>query len=159
MSVCWRMLLWMAAAGALPATAATCSVAASPLAFGSYQSNQAHAIDSAGSLTVSCTRAALDAAPVTVSYELDISRGGSGNFTNRELQSGASRLQYGIYRDPLRSIAWGDGSAGSARVSSSLTVSASLTATAVHTVYGRLFGRQNVIPGAYSDSITVTMNY
>ena len=155
----WSMLLLAALAGALPAEAATCSVAASPLAFGSYQSNQMHSIDSAGSLTVSCTRDALDAAAVTVSYDIDISRGGSGNFAIREMLSGANRLQYGIYRDPLRSLVWGDGSAGSARVSSSLTLSAPLTATAVHAVYGRLFGRQNVIPGTYSDSITVTLSY
>ena len=155
----WRILLLAAAAGALPAAAATCSVAASSLAFGSYQSNQVQSIDSAGSLNVSCTRDALDAAAVTVSYDVDISRGGSGNFAIREMQSGANRLQYGIYRDPLRSLAWGDGSAGSTRVSSSLTMSSPLTATAVHTVYGRLFGRQNVIPGAYADSITVTLSY
>lgn len=159
MNARWRMLLVLAAAGALPAVAATCGVSASALAFGSYQSNQLQSIDSAGSLIVSCTRDALDAGATSVSYDIEISSGNSGNHAIREMQAGANRLQYGIYRDPLRSLIWGDGSGGSARVSSSLTVSAAITAVATHTVYGRLFARQNVVPGAYTDNIVVTLSY
>lgn len=50
---------------------------------------------------------------------------------------------------------WGDGSGGTATVSGALALPGAID----HTVYGRLPARQNVGAGAYTDTLTVTLNF
>lgn len=140
--------------------AATCSASASGVVFGSYTPNQVAALDSSGSVTVSCTKGALDTLPLTVSYTIALSRGSSTSYSPRQMKSGANSLNYNLYQELAAVTMWGDGSGGSARLSGILILPLVLgSASNSHTVYGRIFGAQNAVPGAYSDSITVTVSY
>lgn len=145
---------------ALPASAATCSVSTSGIAFGAYNPIQAVPVDSAGSMIVSCTKGALDALPMTVNYTVDLSRGNSSSYASREMTSSSRKLYYDLYRDALRIAVWGDSSGGTVNVPGMLQLQAPLgTASGSHAIYGRIFGSQNAVPGAYADSIVVTVSY
>ena len=127
---------------------AACSVAPTPVAFGVYSSFNAAPTDTAGTLRVNCDTA-------TVSYTLLLNPGGAGSYAPRRLAGGAYTLAYNLYADALRTIVWGDGSGGTATVSGTLALPGAID----HTVYGRMPARQNVGAGAYTDTITVTLNF
>lgn len=145
---------------AWPAFGATCDLSATGVSMGSYTPNQGAPADSAGSITISCTKGQLDTLPMTANYSLNISRGNSSSYSPRETISGVNKLNYNLYKDSSRLIVWGDATGGTADVSGALLLSSPLgTATKTHTVYGRIFGSQNAVPGAYADSIVVTVVY
>lgn len=147
-------------ASALPATAATCSISTTGVSLGSYTPNQAAPADSAASLNVACTKSPLETGPLTVAYAVEISTGGSASFSPREMTSGRNTLRYNLYRDALRSTIWGDTTGGTANVTGSLQLQTSPgTASAVHTIYGRIFSSQNATPGVYADTIVITISY
>ncbi len=130
---------------ALPA-AASCSVSATNLAFGDYDSLGGLPVDSVGSVTVSCI--------LSLGYNIELSQGGAGSFDPRTLISGANTLDYNLFTDATYLTIWGDGSASTAVVSGSVGL---LLLPVVHTVYGRIPGGQNVAAGSYADTITVTV--
>ncbi len=105
-------------ASAASAQAATCTVSATSGAFGTHTFLVASPSDSTGSITVSCDAGA--------SYSLGILGGFTGTFT-RAITSGSNRLAYNLFTDATRTVVWGDGTAGSARVSSSGTAGATHT--------------------------------
>lgn len=139
---------------AMPAWSATCSVSAQPVSFGNYDPLAALAADGAGQVSVTCS----NAINLPLSYAVSLSTGASGSYASRELASGTGRLRYNLFTDPTRLLVWGDGSAGTTRVSHTLLATL-LGATANHTVYGRVPARQNVAVGVYADTITVTLEY
>ncbi len=141
-----------------PAHAATCTVSATGVSLGSYTPNQAAPADSAGRITIACNKGALDTLPSTVTYSLSISRGSSNSYTPRELKSGPHALQYNLYYDALRGSVWGDATGGTSRLTGALPLQP-VTATETHSIYGRIFAGQNVWPGAYADSLVVTIDY
>jgi spore coat protein U-like protein len=144
----------------LPVSGATCSASSTGVASGSYTPNQSVPADYAGQVTINCQQGALDALPMTVNYSVDLSRGASVSYSPRDLVSGTSTLHYNLYIDATRTVVWGDTSGGTASVSGSLQLQSPLgVASASHTVYGRIFGGQNVVPGAYADSILLTVVY
>lgn len=144
----------------LPVLGATCSVSATGVALGTYTPNQPAPADSAGSITVSCAKGALDTLPMTTTYSVDISRGSSSSYSPRELTSGANTLRYNLYRDAVRINIWGDTTGGTSNVTGALQLQPSPGfASATHTIHGRIFGSQNAVPGAYADSIVVTVGY
>jgi spore coat protein U-like protein len=128
---------------AVPAGAASCTMAIINVVFGTYNTLSASSLDGAGSVSVTCD--------VTSSFQVALSKG-QGSFAVRQLQSGANVLYYNLYTDALRSLIWGDGTVGTTLVSGSGTA-------ATYTVYGRIPGGQNLPAGNYSDSITVTLDF
>jgi len=131
-----------------PIARAACSVEPTPVVFGAYSPFDGAPADTTGTLRVSC-----DA--VTVGYTLLLGSGGAGSYAPRRLSGGAHTLAYNLYADVLRTVIWGDGSAGTATVSGAFA----LPGTAEHTVYARVPARQNVGAGSYSDAVTVTINF
>lgn len=125
-----------------------CSVDPTSVAFGVYSPLNVAPTDTAGTLRVSCDTA-------TVGYTLLLSSGGSGSYAPRRLAGGAYTLAYNLYADALRSIVWGNGSGGTTTVSGAFALPGAID----HTVYGRVPARQNVGAGAYTDIITVTLNF
>lgn len=125
-----------------------CSVDPTPVAFGAYSPFDGAPADSTGTLRVSC-----DA--VTAGYTLLLGSGGAGSYAPRRLDGGVHTLAYNLYVDALRTVVWGDGSAGTATVSGALA----LPGAVEHTVYGRVPARQNVGAGSYGDVITVTIEF
>lgn len=125
-----------------------CSVDPTSVAFGVYSPFSGVPTDTAGTLRVSCDTA-------TVGYTLLLTPGGAGSYSPRRLAGGAYTLAYNLYADALRTIVWGDGSGGTTTVSGAFALPGAID----HTVYGRVPAQQNVGAGAYTDTITVTLNF
>jgi spore coat protein U-like protein len=153
---------WLACALALAAplaAAATCSVTATTLAFGTYNPLNGSATDSTSTITVSCTKGA--ASTETVNYTIALSTG-SGTYTNRTMSSGAQTLNYNLYTATARTTVWGNGTSPTATIAASFSLTtASPTQNRAHTVYGRMAAAQNAAAGSYSTTtpVTVTVTY
>lgn len=141
-----KHLLWGMGllASVASANAASCTVSTTSVAFGSQTFLVTSPSDSTGSITVGCD--------AITAYSIGILGGFTGTLT-RAMRSGSNQLGYNLFTDSTRTIVWGDGTAGSARVSSSGTTGAT------HTVYGRIPAKQNVPAGSYSDSLIVRVEF
>jgi spore coat protein U-like protein len=134
---------------------AACTVSATDLNFGTYDTSAAGATDGTGNINVHCTFLIA----IALHYTVKLSTGGSGTYTPREMQRDATySLAYNLYVDSTRLTIWGDGSG-----STDFDKFSSLLGLLVHDrnypVYGRIPAQQNVPPGSYSDTITVTVEY
>lgn len=144
-------LLFLAAAPA--AWSATCAVEPQDVAFGSYSPIESSPRDSTGLISISCTAEL----PVeSVSYTVSISASSTG-FDPRGMSDGGNVLNYNLYLDAQRTTIWGDGTAGTATVSGSLTPPVASAAT--HVVYGRVPQGQAVSPGSYADMLVVSLDF
>jgi spore coat protein U-like protein len=137
------LLAFSTAASAAP----TCSASSTGLAFGAWSPA---APPATGTIVITCRGG------ITIPYSIALSSG-SGTFAQRRMTSGTSSLNYNLYTNVAHTIIWGDGSAGSSVVSGSL--SAPGTATTTTTVYGRYAPTPTPAPGAYGDTIIVTLTY
>lgn len=128
-----------------------CTVSGTTLNFGSSIDPLAAAtpLDATSSLSVQCT----NTTPYTVALNAGVNAGGASNFGGRAMKSGSNTLAYQLYLDAGRSSVWGDGT-GSSTVSGTGTGSAQTL-----TIYGRLPSLANVVPGSYTDTVTVTVSY
>jgi spore coat protein U domain-containing protein, fimbrial subunit CupE1/2/3/6 len=142
------------------AAATDCSVSAVGVAFGTYDTLASVPNDSTGSVTVICTYLSGGAGQVT--YNAKLSTGSSGTYASRRLRAGAMSLNYNLFTDTARSVVWGDGLAGTSVASGSFTVGPGVgngSRQDVRPVYGRIPARQDVLDGAYSDTIIVTLEF
>lgn len=126
------------------AVQATCTVSASPLAFGSYSGVQ---IDSTATITATCTN--------TTPYYINCDGGlnyGAG-FYPRMHGSDGTLINYYAYRDAARTQNWGN-------TYNADGVSATGSGTPQNfTLYGRVAGGQYGTPGSYTDTLTITVTY
>lgn len=122
----------------------------SGVAFGSYDALSASPLDQTGSIIFQCT--GLGAGTVT----LDLSAGISGSFSARGMRKGADSLQYNLYRDASMTQVWGDGTGGTFHFGP--FAPADGVAETV-TIYGRMPARQASPVGAYTDTVTATINF
>ena len=130
----------------------TCSVAASALNFGNY-TPAAGAATGSSTVNVLCTKTT----PFTVALNGGTTTGGT--VAQRLLANGANTLQYNLFTTNAYATVWGD-----ATGTSVTQAGAGLgLATAVpFTVYGQLpdnATNQAVVPGTYTDTITVSVSY
>lgn len=127
-----------------------CSVTANDLGFGNYTPGGGN-VASTSTINVYCTN--------TTAFDVHLSTGSSADYAQREMVSGPNVLEYNLYLEGTHTTIWGDttNSTGEA------TGTGVGMATAVpFTVYGQLLdsaNNQNAPPGAYSDTITVTVVY
>ena len=130
----------------------SCQVAGTSLNFGGSIDPLAAAtpLDATSTLTVVCT----NTTPYTVALNAGANAGGAANFSARTMKSGSNTLGYQLYLDTARSTVWGDGTA-----SSSTSAGTGTGNSQSLTIYGRLPSLANVIPGAYTDTVTVTISY
>ena len=143
---------------AVPATAATatatfavtstvqsaCLISATSIAFGVYSGTVA---TSTGTLSVTCTN--------TTPYNIGLSAGQAtgATVTNRQMQGPAGALlNYVLTRDTEHLANWGN-TAGSW-----LPGTGNGTAQSI-TIFGQVAAGQSPTPGAYTDTITATVNY
>jgi spore coat protein U-like protein len=128
---------------------ATCTVASTNLAFGSYTGGQATDLDNTSTITATC--------PPGQGYTIGLNAGNgpSATTSNRmmTLSSGTATLNYGLFTESQRTTNW-DNIGGTTTVAGT----GDGTGQAV-TVYGRVPAGQNVQTGNYEDTITVTMDY
>lgn len=160
----WLLLLAVAAlcgVGAItPAEAAChqnsvciCTVSASGVNFGNYNPVDPTNLDSAGAIEVYCTQSQ----PRPLSFDINLSTGGSGSYAVRTMTGPGSQLQYNLYHDAARAMIWGNGTGGSTDVTLSYNGQRIVDETV--SVYGRVFSGQSPPPGAYADTIIVTVVY
>jgi len=133
----------------------SCTVAATPVAFGTYDPSSATALAGTGTITVTCSVLLLG---LLESWTLSLSTGGSGNFTSRQMTTGGQSLLYNLYTAPGHTQVWGNGSGGTGTVSDSQFLVVG-SASYPYTVYGLVNALQDRAPGTYTDVITVTVNY
>ncbi len=123
----------------------SCAVAATDLAFGNY--DPASATDKTGTstITVTCT--------LGTPFDMGLNNGNNASGSTRRMASGAARLTYQIYKDVGATQILGS-------VAASLGVSGVGTGAGLPTlIHGVIPKAQNVGAGAYSDVITVSVDY
>ena len=130
----------------------SCNVSGTALNFGSSIDPLAAAtpLDASSTLTVRCT----NTTPYTVSLNAGSNAGGASVFSARTMKSGTNSLAYQLYLDAGRSTVWGDSTNASSTVAGTGTGNAQNL-----TIYGRLPSLANVVPGSYTDTVTVTVTY
>ena len=130
----------------------SCTVSGTALNFGSSIDPLAAAtpIDATSALSVKCT----NTTPYTVALNAGANAGGASVFSARTMKSGTNSLAYQLYLDSGRSSVWGDSTNTSSTVSGTGTGN-----TQSLTIYGRLPSLANVVPGSYTDTVTVTISY
>jgi len=120
--------------------AATCSVSASSLNFGTYTVSTN--TDQSGNISVTCTTGT----PYTV--ELDGGTNASGS--TRRMVNASSYLTYELYTDSGRGTVWNNTN----------TVAGTGTGAAQSIpLYGRIPSSQNVPAGTYTDTVQITVTY
>jgi spore coat protein U-like protein len=130
----------------------TCSATATALPFGTYTPGGG-ALSNNSTISVKCSKNT----PYTIALNAGTTTGGA--FTQRLMASGANTLQYNLYTTAAFATVFGDGTGSTA--TSAGTGAGVATANAL-TVYGQLpdsAANQAAVPGAYSDTITVTVSY
>jgi spore coat protein U-like protein len=129
-----------------------CTVSGTTLSFGGAINPLSASVplDASSSLSVQCT----NTTPYAVSLNAGTHAGGPANFSARAMASGSNSLAYQLYVDSARSSVWGDGTGSSATSSGTGTGS-----TQTISVYGRIPSLSGVVPGSYTDTVTVTVTY
>ena len=130
----------------------TCSATAPTLAFPTYTPGGGNQTGST-TISVKCTKNT----PFTVALDAGSTAGDA--YAQRVMASGANTLQYNLYTTAAYATVFGDGTAPTATVAG--TGLGVATANSVQ-VFGRLLDNatnQAAVPGAYSDTITVTVSY
>lgn len=135
----------------LPSPARACTVSATGVAFGAYDTLSAAPDDGVGTVSVTCH-------PRTHSVEVGLSTGQSGSFTSRTMRNGAADLSYNLYTDATRLTVWGDGIGAASVTLTPGSVNAG-DRTLVRTIYGRIPASQSVPFGTYNDTIVVTLTF
>ena len=140
---------------------ASCSITADGVNFGVYDPMLAGPDDSAGTVTVICSY--VPPGTTNVNYSVVLSPGmNSATAAARRMAAGTSRLGYNVFRDSAHSAIWGNGLNGTVLATGSMTVGPGVgngTRTATHTLYGRIPGLQDVLPGNYLDTLVLSLNY
>jgi spore coat protein U-like protein len=140
------------------AAAATCSLSVSGVNFGVYSTISPAPSVSTTQVTIQCTQQGQGA--TRVGWEISFSTGSSGSYTSRTLRSGANVLQYNLFNSAAYAQVYGNGGGATVTFSGSFTTNPpNPTRSQTTVVYGRIPAQQDVLPGSYTDSITVTATY
>lgn len=127
----------------------SCTVAATPMAFGSPTAIGGTDIDTSSTVSLVCTNGA--------AYDVALDSGLNASGAQRRMSNGATTpvfVPYGIFKDAARSVNWG--SAVGATVAGNAGVSGLVSLTA----YGRIpSSASSVVAGSYTDTVTVTVTF
>lgn len=127
----------------------SCTVAATPMAFGSPTAIGGVDIDTTSTVSLVCTNGA--------AYDVALDNGLNVSGTQRRMSNGATTpvyVNYGIFKDAARTTNWGSAvgatQAGTAGVSGLVSL----------TAYGRIpSSAASVGAGTYTDTVTVTVTF
>jgi len=150
------ILLELAAVPAHAAGSVSCSLAATPLAFGAYAPSSNVPADFTATITVTCTATGATAVPLQGSIALI----GATSPHGRQLTAQTYALRYHTYLDPARTMFWGDGTGRSGMQQVTGIVGPGMPLRRAYTVYGRILARQTgAHAGTYVDHLTALLNY
>ena len=137
----------------------SCSVSTTGITFGVYDPASAtDKTNNSGTVTITCSTTSR---PTGTTATITLSKG-NGTFAQRVMKSGTNTLNYNVYTDSAYSVIWGDAGMGSGTSNNSWagTFDNFSTVSTPFTLYGKIPALQyNVVPGSYSDSLTVTVTY
>ena len=144
-------------ANALCVVACSCNATVTNVVFSPYQPFAGSNVDSTGTVRLTCGGALGLLIPATLS----LSVGAGTGYTARALASGSNKLSYNLYSSSGYTTIVGDGTGGSSTLSGGVLIDAlGVVTPQVWTLYGRIPGGQStVIPGAYADTLLVTVTY
>jgi spore coat protein U-like protein len=130
----------------------TCSATAAAMAFPNYTPSLG-AVTASSAISVKCTK--------NTPYTVALNAGGNAGdlYTQRVMLSGANQLQYNLYTTVALATVFGDGTGATSTMPGT---GAGMTTANTTTVFGQVpdgVGNQAVVPGVYSDVITVTVSY
>ncbi|HWX78770.1 MAG TPA: spore coat U domain-containing protein [Steroidobacteraceae bacterium] len=131
---------------------ATCSATATSLAFSAYTPGAGNVANN-GTVSVKCTKNT----PFTVALNRGTTAGGT--IAQRLMAFGANTLQYNLYTTAAFATVFGDGTGAS---QTEPGTGAGVATAVAFTVFGQLpdnATNQAAVPGAYTDTITVTVTY
>lgn len=124
------------------------------LAFGTYNPLGGSNATATADITITCTN-------TTAITSVTLSAGGSGSINSRQMsKTGATsnKLNYNLYTSSANTSIWGDGTSGN--VTNNVSGSAGTGSAQTLTIYGTIAASQtSAVPGSYTDTITVTINY
>jgi spore coat protein U-like protein len=124
---------------------AGCVTTATPLAFGSTSVLTA-SIDQTSTVNVTCTD--------TTAYDIGLGLGSNFVATQRNMKAGAlGVVSYNLFSDTGRTSAWGE------TVGTDTVHKLGNGASQAAIVYGRVIAQTSPAPGAYADSVVVTLTF
>jgi spore coat protein U-like protein len=124
-----------------------CTSAVTPLTFGNYLANSGSPTDATATITITCT------ATTTYTVALDAGTTSGATTSNRKMVFTSSTLSYALYQDSGHSTNWGNNTGTDTVAGTGNGAAQTLT------VYGRIPVAQYLTPGAYTDTVTVTVSY
>jgi len=134
----------------------SCTIATTGINFGNYDpvvANHTTPLDGNGTVTVACTSGAVTA--IGMSQGANQAATSTAALPKRQMASGAvNRVSYDLYQDTLRTTVWGDVGSGADLAYTSATMAAQ-----VFNIYGRMPFGQDVVTGAYTDTVTATIQF
>jgi spore coat protein U-like protein len=131
------------------ASAQTCTLAVTPVAFGIYNVFSTTSLSSTGSVTCQCT-------PRTaMSITVWISKGSGTTNNPRQMASGANQLNYYLCQDASCNKLWGD----KQYPSDSGPITPPLSGTVSLAIYGVITAGQDVPVGTYADTALVEVDF
>lgn len=164
-----RWIVFLAAMGyGSSLWAASCTITAMGLAFGSYDPTSPTAVTGNGSTVINCSATTLGDYFFGFNVAISLSQGSSGSYTTRTLKQGAQSLDYNLYLNPgATGTVFGDGSAGTGNYAvcypglfASCSGNSGQSGQAYSVpAYGRLPAGQDVGGGSYSDTLIATVTF
>lgn len=124
-----------------------CTVAASPLDFGTNPGLLNTTVTADTSLSVQCSNG------TAYNVGLDAGQNGGGNINARKMILGAHSVQYQLYRDSARTQVWGN------TIGLNTVAATGNGNTQNLTVYGNVLPQTTPPAGTYTDTVIVTVTY
>lgn len=117
------------------------------MAFGNYTATNASAATSTATISVTCTIG------TTYAVSLDAGTTSGATTASRKMTFSGTTINYALYQDSGHSQNWGNNSGVDTEAGTGNGSAQNLT------VYGLLAAGQYSGPGAYTDTVTVTVSY
>jgi spore coat protein U-like protein len=129
----------------------SCTIAATPVAFGDYDHHAGSDKAATGSVTETCTNGT--AAKITLGQGLNPKLASVDGVPLRQMASGTNRMAYFLYSDEGAGTLWGNTPATGVSQAGTGDEGISLT------VYGFITAGQNVPVGSYADTVVATVTF
>lgn len=134
---------------------ASCTIATTGINFASYDpvvANHTTPLDATGTVTVACTSGA--ATSIGMNQGANQAATSTAAAPLRQMASGANRVRYDLYQDTLHAVVWGD-----VGTSAAMAYTSTGMAPVVFNIYGRMPAAQDAVTGAYTDTVTATIQF
>jgi spore coat protein U domain-containing protein, fimbrial subunit CupE1/2/3/6 len=144
-------------ASAAPKANRSCTIETRPLSFGIYDPLAGTDLDAIGQIIYACESGSGGgpgrAKPENKGIRIEMAQGSSNSFAPRHMYGlGFADLQYNIYLDATHRTVWGTGE-GSTQVY--IDEHPPNGTPVIVPAFGRIFGRQDVAAGPYTDNVPV----